>query len=317
MRKSAELHILTGKGGVGKSTVSASLALHLANKNEGPVLLIDVQGSGRALKLLGLERLSFANISLPMTRKAWGSRILPRETFQQYFELLLALGNEQSPFAQLTSGIRGRVVEKIFENKIVSAFVDVCPGLEPAVLLGKLHWEASEGSTPETNEPWRHVVVDAPSTGHAVMLFKSCFAMIEIFGGGTIFKQARRIRDYVLDRSLTHVTVVTTPEELPIQETLEMKSKLDELKLCPVRYIINRSPPATQENGQIPLNIDTSWASEISIQKEIWSDQKTLISEFKKRINKAAPVYEFPEIPDASNFAGVQKLASRWSGTQL
>ncbi len=146
MRPKTQLHIVTGKGGVGKSTVAASLTRALAEKGEGPVLLIEVQGSGRSLGLLGLEdHFRYEVQAVPDLNNVWACRILPKPAFRQYFSLLLALGQHDSAFAQLTSSLRERLVDTVLENKIVSAFVDVCPGLEPAALLGKVHWESTEG----------------------------------------------------------------------------------------------------------------------------------------------------------------------------
>ncbi len=306
---SADFHFVTGKGGVGKSTLAAALTSHLSAKKEGPVLLIDVQGSGRALRLLGLDRQPFNNTALPETDNAWGARILPRETFKQYFGLLLALGNEHSAFAQVTAGLRDRVTDILFENKVVTAFVDVCPGLEPAVLLGKLHWEATEGETPETDIPWRHVVIDAPATGHGVMLFRSTFALMDVFGGGAIFRQAAKVKEYMQDPTKTHLYMVTTPEELPMQESLEMKQKLEALKLRPQRYFINRCPPSFEANNTATVN-SPEWSNEAKVQQEIWNDQAELIKKFKTDVGPGASILELPEVADATEGPALATLAA-------
>ncbi len=293
----AQLHIITGKGGVGKSTVAASLAQSLSERNEGPVLLIDVQGSGRSLELLGHRGTPFANTWLPASKKVWGSRILPRESFKQYFSHLLSLGSEHSTWAQLTSVFRDKLVDLVFENRIVSAFVDVCPGLEPAVLLGKIHWEASHGVVPGTAEAWRHVVVDAPSTGHGLMLFKSTHALTEVFSTGLIFKQASQIMRDIRDPNLSKIYIVSLLEELPLRESFELASQLRAMALPSPRYLINRSP-LWEDWPELPTapSLDEVWLKEALYERELWKEKKSLLEEFKRSLGPDVPLYFLPEI---------------------
>jgi len=316
MQNPARLHFISGKGGVGKSTFAAALAYHLSEAGEGPVLLIEMQGSGRALKLLGLEKLPYENTSLPRTKNTWGARILPRETFKQYFGVLLALGDENSMFAQVTSGLRHKVVDLILDNKVVSAFVDACPGLEPSVLLGKVQWEATEGKTPESYKPWRHVVVDAPATGHGVMLFKSTFALMEVFGAGAIFKQATKIKSYVQNPELCHSYLVSTPEELPLQELKEMHKSLGDLGIKTHAFVINRSPPTslpislTSDVSTLSSVNETEWAQEIAYQIEAWRDQEQLIADMKKITPAPHALIRLPEVSQPNEFESLKLLST-------
>jgi len=261
----AELHIVTGKGGVGKSTVAAALAMRFAREGRGPVLLIDVQGSGWALRLHGLNGCPFESTALPRLPGAYGARILPKESFKQYFGNLLALGNEASAFGAATGIVRSRLVDLVVENKIVSAFIDVCPGLEPAVLLGKLHWEAWRGVSPSEDEPWSHVIVDAPATGHGVMLFKSTFALTEVFGSGVIFKQASEIMSFMRDPQRTKLWLVTLPEELPVAEGIEMARELTLLRVKPYRVVLNR---CTEVSGTGVGDLPGVWGEEAALEIE-------------------------------------------------
>ena len=306
----AKVHFITGKGGVGKSCIAASLCSKLSKRGEGPVLLIDVQGIGHSLKLLGLKHVPFANTGLPETDNAYGSRILPRETFKQYFSHLLALGNENSAVAQLTSALREKITDLLLENKVVSAFVDACPGLEPAVLLGKIHFEATEGCAPESDVPWAHIVVDAPSTGHFVMLFKSTFALIDVFSAGTVLKQAKSIREFALDKNSTKIHIVSTAEELPLREAMEMSSKINELGLTVTQYILNRAPPMESSDLASSKNLPPSspWTREILLQKEIWDDQNMLLSEFIKSLPDGTRISRVNERADLNSARGIEAI---------
>src|SRR5688572_12621663 len=93
-RRGARIHVVTGKGGVGKSSVAAGLASSLEKSGQGPVLLLEVQGSGHSLNLLDVEIIQFANPHVPGHTNLWAARILPKESFKQYFTVLLGMGGE-------------------------------------------------------------------------------------------------------------------------------------------------------------------------------------------------------------------------------
>lgn len=280
----AELHVVTGKGGVGKSTIAAALALHLCRRNEGPVLLFDVQGSGHALSLLQLESKPAEPHVLPGAPGAWGSRLMPRETFKQYFSTILAFGKEHSGFAMMTASVRERVVDLIFDNRAVSAFVDVCPGLEPSVLLGKIHHECLHGCVPDSEKPWRHVIVDAPATGHVLSLYRSTQALRDVFGSGLIFRQATAITAFMQEPSLHKIYLVATPEELPLQEGLDIIGHLQALNLHPHRCIVNRKLNPLGTRTQTPPVTDLAWQREVDFEFERRSEEQELLADFSKKL---------------------------------
>ncbi len=301
-RPKTQVHIVTGKGGVGKSTLSASIARALSDKGEGPVLLIEVQGSGRSLELLGLEdHFRYEAQAVPEMNNVWACRILPRPAFRQYFSLLLALGQQDSAFAQFTSGLRDRLVDTVLDNKVVSAFVDVCPGLEPAALLGKVHWEATEGLAPEIDRPWRHIVMDAPSTGHALMLFRSTQALVEVFGTGIVFKQASDIMSLMRDASTTRLYVLSTPEELPLKEATDLASGLATIGLPRPRFVLNRVRPMTQTGADAPSGEslekwNSQWAREARLEQERSQEEAALLGDFLSQHQIADFAARIPEI---------------------
>ena len=220
---------------------------------------------------------------------------MPREAFRQYFSLLLALGKGESAFANATLIIRNKLIDLVIENRIVSAFVDICPGLEPAVLLGKIHWEASEGQTPDAS-PWRHVVVDAPATGHGLMLFKSTAALTEVFGAGTIFKQATAIMEFVRDPARTELNIVTTLEELPLRESLDMQSQLRVLDVAPACFVANRVK-APSPGGDLAASMtDPVWQHEMELEREIRQEEAEMLAEFRRAV-APVPIVLLPETP--------------------
>lgn len=308
------LHIVSGKGGVGKSTFAASLALRLAREGQGPVLLVDIQGSGRALKLLGATTVGYDTRPILGSPNIWGACIEPRATFMEYFSIILALGGQGSAFSQFTQGLRDRVVEKVFENRVVLAFVDACPGLEPAVLLGKVHWEAQEGRTPDRTQPWKHVVVDAPATGHGLMLFKSTFALIDVFRAGLIFQQARSIKEFVQDPVRCKIHLLSLPEEVPLRELIDMQQDLNKLNLSAARIWINKAPPqlppsTTQPEDAIPESIPTEWRKDLKLCLENWQEQHRMLDSLNTTFSPRM-IQRIPYFPDTDSISGINKIAS-------
>ena len=299
--RQTQLHFVTGKGGVGKSTYAATLVKKLSLEKAGPILLLEVQGSGQSLKFLEVDNYNAYQLqAIPNSHLAWGSRILPRPAFRQYFSLLLAMGGTDSTFATLTSGLREKLVDKVFENKVVSAFIDVCPGLEPAALLGKIHWESTEGKTPETELPWKHIVVDAPATGHSLMLFRSTQALVNVFGSGVVFKQASAIMNLMKDSRHTDFHIVTTPEELPLQESIELDENLQKLGLPKAKFTINRIRPALTSVPKSDLaNFeDSTWKREVEIEIDRAREEDERIQNFLNHVGTERVINRLPEKSD-------------------
>lgn len=297
-QQNSQLHFVTGKGGVGKSSLAASLVKKLSDLKEGPVLLIDMQGNGHALSLLGMQdRTNYEIKHVRDMNHVWACRIMPQSSFRQYFSLLLAMGQHDSTFAQLTSGLRTKFVDTILDNKVVSAFVDVCPGLEPAALLGKVHYECTEGLAPESEHRWRHVVVDAPSTGHCLMLFKSTQALIDVFGSGIVFKQAKGIMEYMTDPKLSNFYIVTTPEELPLKEAQDLARGLEALNIPKPLYSINRMKPVAQTSTSLDSFDNAEWKRVFAIEAERSQLETQLLETFREDVGQESILNELPEVP--------------------
>lgn len=290
----AIMHFVTGKGGVGKSTYAASLAKQLAEKSPSEtVLLIDIQGSGYSLELVGIEKPNQTPSKSQETHNLWGCRILPFETFKEYFSVLLALGNTDTPIAQITSGIRDRMVNLVVGNPAIEAFIHACPGLEPAVLLGKLEYEAEKGKSPD-KKSWTHIVVDAPATGHSLMLFRSTFALLEVFGTGVVFKQARQIKDFAKNRAQFKVHLISIPEELPVKETYELKNHLLEYGVEVSKAILNRSPLTQQPDTELPKTGSEELDKELEIENFILKERAYWRSVFLEQ-HQGSELLEIPE----------------------
>jgi anion-transporting ArsA/GET3 family ATPase len=216
-----KLLVITGKGGVGKSTVSAALALALARAKKR-VLLCEVNSGGRATSLLG-----YAPAGPELTRlegELWSVDVHPADAMREY--VLKRIRIE-------------RVYRAVFENALVRAFLRFIPSLAETVMLGKILWHVREmeGTRPR----WDVVVVDAPATGHALTFLGVPQVLLDTLPPGTMAEEATWMRDLLVDPAVTGTVVVSLPEELPILESLELAAGLRALRLALTAVVLNQA----------------------------------------------------------------------------
>jgi len=215
------LLVITGKGGVGKSTVSAALALALARSGKR-VLLCEVNSGGRATALLG-----YPPAGPELTRlegELWSVDVRPADAMREY--VLKRIRIE-------------RVYRAVFENSLVRAFLRFIPSLAETVMLGKILWHvrATEGARPR----WDVVVVDAPATGHALTFLGVPQVLLDTLPPGTMAEEATWMRDLLVDPAVTKAVVVALPEELPVLESLELAAGLRALHLALTAVVLNQA----------------------------------------------------------------------------
>jgi len=207
------LLLVTGKGGVGKSTVSAALAL-LAARRGKRVLVAEVNAQERVAPLLG------APPAGPVARSAAPGistvNVDPQHALEEYGLMVL----------------RYRALyQAVFENRVVKFFLRVIPALPETLMLGKILYEArvEQGGRPR----WDLVIVDAPATGHAVQLFRVPQALLDTVPGGPMRRDAEWMHALLTDPERTALSLVALPEEMPVSETIDLDQQVRELLHIP------------------------------------------------------------------------------------
>lgn len=212
---------VTGKGGVGKTTVCAAHALALAAI--GKRVLIAMCGPHERLSSI----LGTAPIGHPvqwLSDNVWATKIEPDRAQVEYGELVLKVKS---------------VARAVFDNRYTTSFLRAVPGLTDWALLGKAWWHTTE-TLEDGSLKYDVVMFDAPSTGHGLDLLRVPRVICEIVPPGVLRRDAERAWAMFQDPAQSGVLLVTLPEELPVTETIELYTALaTDLKLPVPRLIVN------------------------------------------------------------------------------
>ncbi len=208
----AQLHYISGKGGTGKSTMAAALALALA-ENGRRVLLIEVEGRGGIAPLFGFDSLPPTETLIETTEQGGEVVALPIDVSQAFLEYLSV---------HYKLGVAGRALKRL---GVVEFVTGLAPGLKDVIVTGKI-MECVERADKSNQREYDAVVVDAPPTGRITSFLDVTQAMAELAKGGPIMAQAEQVSKLVHSEQ-TMVHLVTLLEALPVQETLDA---IDELR---------------------------------------------------------------------------------------
>lgn len=203
------LWIVSGKGGVGKTTAAAALAL-LASRQGLKVLLVETHGLSHLAELFKVEDVGYEAKSVKNDISLF--RIDAESSFEEY-----VLRQVKFQF----------VYNAVFNNKYVRHFIDAAPGLTELLTIGKV-WALVEDEARQGKKPsFDLVIVDAPSTGHSLSLLTVPQVVVDAIRVGPLKSNAQDVLTLLRDSSKTLTWLVTLPEEMPVNEAVEMDEKLE------------------------------------------------------------------------------------------
>ncbi|MFI8978229.1 ArsA family ATPase [Nocardia asteroides] len=243
----ARLHYVTGKGGTGKSTVSAALALALAAGGR-KVLLVEVESRQSIAQL-------FDRPPLPPTETQIASADGGGEVYALALDIEHAFLEYLDMFYNL--GFAGRAMRRMGAIEFVTT---IAPGLRDVILTGKIK-ECVVRTGADGKPAYDDIVVDAPPTGRIASFLDVTQAMAEIAKGGPIASQADGV-SRLLHSDQTMIHLVTLLEALPVQETADAVAELTGNDLRIGTVIVNRAAKAqlttTDRDQAVRGELDTA-----------------------------------------------------------
>ncbi len=260
------LLMVTGKGGTGKTTVTATLGLAAAARGKR-TLLVEVGGARGLARLLDLPPLDYRK-----RRVAEGLHLLSIDAhaaLEDYVVLQLKMR---------------ALYRLVFRNRVVGPFMDAVPGLPDLIQLGKI-WDLAqerEGDGPA----WDLLILDAPATGHGLTMLSAPQRMMDVTSSGPFHANAKRVRDLVSDPEQAAVVLTTLPEQLPVNETLQLLGGLGQARAQVACCVLNQLqrppflpleswPPARQALEQLQhpawreaLTLTDRWVAQARTQQQ-------------------------------------------------
>jgi anion-transporting ArsA/GET3 family ATPase len=202
------LIFVTGKGGVGKSTVAAALGVSAARRGKRTIVC-EVAQQERMSAVFHREGVGYRETEIADSLYAFS--IDPQRALEEY----------------LLQQIRIKpVYELMFKNRIFTYFAAATPGLRELVTVGKI-WELAQlDRRVKKGAKYDLVIVDAPATGHGLGLLRTPKTFGDIARVGPIKRQADTIYEFITDTTLTSVVAVAWPEEMPVNETVDLQRNL-------------------------------------------------------------------------------------------
>jgi anion-transporting ArsA/GET3 family ATPase len=227
------LVFVTGKGGVGKSTISIALGLAAAERGKRTIVC-EVGGQETASRVFRRVEIGFHEVEV--TENLWAISIDPDDSLREYLLIQLKV-----------RAMRDLLVRSRIFNYLAAA----TPGLKELVTIGKI-WElAQPHRRVKKAREYDLVIVDAPATGHGIGFLQTPRTFAGIARVGPIHSQAQELDRFITDHDSTGVAIVSLPEELPVNESASLEETLrDEVGMAVDRVYMNALYPERFSNDE-------------------------------------------------------------------
>jgi len=293
--------IVTGKGGVGKTTVCAAEAVAIAAKGKR-VLVAMCNAKERLSSMLGSDLIG-SEIS-QVGQNLWAVNMDPEKAIEEYGIVTL----------------KSRTLYKtLFDNKYVRTFLRAVPGMHEWAMLGKAWWHTTERNK-DGSFRYDVVILDAPATGHGLDMLRVPKVILDVVPPGLLRRDAERAMDMFRDPKTSAVVLVTLPEEMPTSETIELARALTtELKLPIAKVVVNGVlPPLFSKEERVALDrvtgIDGSRGEAALFAGRDRATRERVQAESLARLSKELPISPsfLPLLfEDAAHPNAIRELAKR------
>jgi anion-transporting ArsA/GET3 family ATPase len=254
--------IVAGKGGVGKTTTTAALAVAAA-RTGASVLIVEVEGKSGLAAGFGAPPLEYADAELRPGVRA--RTLTPDRALLEYLE---------------DRGLR-RISKRLVRSGALDVVATAVPGMKDILVLGKVK-QLEQGGAADL------ILIDAPAAGHAVSFLMSPRGLLDAVRVGPVRSQAEGVIDMLSDPARCRVMMVTLPEETPVNELVDTAFTLEDrvgVQLGPV--VVNAMPAelslagalAAQDAATAGVDLPTAEADALDVAADFRSERHRLAQE--------------------------------------
>jgi anion-transporting ArsA/GET3 family ATPase len=227
------LVFVTGKGGVGKTTVAVALGLRAASEGKRTIVC-EVSSQENASRIFDHTEVGFHEVE--MEENLWSISIDPDESMREYVLLQLKVRAMR---------------DLLFRSRIFTYLAAATPGLKELVTIGKI-WELAQlDRKVKRGRKYDLVIVDAPATGHGIGFLQTPRTFASIARVGPVHSQAQQLNRLIVDHEHTGTAIVALPEEMPVNESAALESELrSEVGVAVDRVYLNALYPERFSNQE-------------------------------------------------------------------
>ncbi len=305
------LTIVAGKGGVGKTTVTATMALAACRAGRS-ALIVEVEGKSGLPALFGHTELDYQETLLLPADPTSGRAELRARTLTPDTALVEYLRDH---------GLK-RISNRLAQSGAVDMIATATPGIKDVLILGKVKQLQRNGVADV-------IILDAPAAGHAISFLRSARGLLAAVTMGPIENQAREVVDLLTDPSRCQVLLVTLPEETPVNEIVETAFALeDEVGVALGPVVVNGRYPSRPGLMVDPrsavtragVEVSADLAADLGLAVSFHEGRRHLQDEQVRRLAEALPLPQLvlPQLFTAQiGLAEIERLADEMTAAIL